>query len=148
MSRLDNARKFRKEFEANKKATQKLIRADQLTDEEKLELIEIYEDWKVGEALSIGDYRKHNGKLYEVIQGHTTQADWTPASVPALWKEITPATTDEGTEIVPDWVQPAGAHDAYKKGDKVLFEGKVYESLIDGNAHSPAANPAGWREVI
>ena len=43
--------------------------------------------------------------------------------------------------------EPTGAHDAYKKGDRVLFNGSVYESLIDGNAYSPTAYPAGWKLI-
>ena len=35
----------------------------------------------------------------------------------------------------------------YKKGDRVLFNGSVYESLIDGNAYSPTAYPAGWKLI-
>ena len=34
-----------------------------------------------------------------------------------------------------------------KKGDRVLFNGSVYESLIDGNAYSPTAYPAGWKLI-
>ena len=49
-------------------------------------------------------------------------------------------------EVIPDWVQPDSTN-AYTKGDKVRFEGKVYESLIDNNVWSPAAYPAGWKEV-
>lgn len=45
----------------------------------------------------------------------------------------------------PEWVQPSGAHDAYKVGDKVTFAGSRYVSLINGNVWSPAARPAGWR---
>jgi len=33
-------------------------------------------------------------------------------------------------------------------GDKVMFDGKVYESVIDNNIWSPIAYPSGWREVI
>lgn len=57
-----------------------------------------------------------------------------------------PSQEPEPAEI-PDWVQPTGAHDAYNKGDKVRYNGKVYESLIDGNVWSPDVYPAGWREV-
>ena len=32
-------------------------------------------------------------------------------------------------------------------GDKVRFEGKIYESLIDANTYSPSAYPLGWQEV-
>jgi hypothetical protein len=38
-----------------------------------------------------------------------------------------------------------GAHDAYKIGDRVRFEGKVYESTIDANVWSPLVY--GWQEV-
>lgn len=48
---------------------------------------------------------------------------------------------------IPEWVQPTGAHDAYNAGDKARYNGKVYESLIDGNVWSPDVYPAGWREV-
>lgn len=28
-----------------------------------------------------------------------------------------------------------------------MFDGKVYESLINNNIWSPAAYPAGWQEI-
>ena len=59
----------------------------------------------------------------------------------------TTPTEPETPETIPDFVQPTGAHDAYKKGDKVKFEGKIYESLIDANSYSPSAYPAGWKEI-
>ncbi|GAB3042289.1 carbohydrate-binding protein [Sediminivirga luteola] len=43
-----------------------------------------------------------------------------------------------------EWVQPARAHDAYRDGDVVLYDGRVYRSLIDGNAWSPDVYPGGW----
>lgn len=58
------------------------------------------------------------------------------------WRE----NVEEGSGPA-DWVQPTGEHDAYKKGDRVSFEGGVYESLIDENTWSPTAHPAGWKSV-
>ena len=29
-----------------------------------------------------------------------------------------------------------------------MFEGKVYESLIDNNVWSPSSYPQGWQEVV
>lgn len=56
--------------------------------------------------------------------------------------------TDEGaTTEVKDFVQPTGAHNAYNKGDKVLFDEKVYVSTIDGNVWSPSVYPNGWEIV-
>lgn len=46
---------------------------------------------------------------------------------------------------VKDFVQPTGAHDAYNVGDRVKYNGHVYESLIAGNNYSPDAYPQGWK---
>lgn len=48
-------------------------------------------------------------------------------------------------ELVPDFVQPTGAHDAYNIGDKVKFDGVVYISLIDANVWHLNDYPAGWQ---
>ena len=42
--------------------------------------------WKAGEAVVVGDRRYYNGNWYTCRQSHTTQADWTPDVVPALWE--------------------------------------------------------------
>lgn len=55
---------------------------------------------------------------------------------------------EPAAETYPEWVQPLGAHDAYKIGDRVTFNGKVYESVIAANVWSPAVYPAGWKEVV
>ena len=136
------------DLDKTKKATRKLVFASDLSQEELDDLMDLYEDWEAGENVNVGDIRKYNGKLYRVIQAHTTQADWTPDSVPALMNEYTPPTTESGEEIIPDFKQPTGAHDAYNKGDKVIFEGKVYESVIDGNTWSPTDYPQGWKEIV
>lgn len=114
------------------------------------------------DAYNLGDIVSYNGKLYKSIINANV---WAPDAYPAGWEEYTESTSggdsgetgggDSGTtepetpptETIPDFVQPTGAHDAYKKGDKVKFEGKIYESLIDANTYSPSAYPAGWKEV-
>lgn len=110
------------------------------------------------DAYNIGDIVSYNGKLYKSIINANV---WAPDVYPAGWEEYTESAGGGGTtepteptepetpptETIPDFVQPTGAHDAYKKGDKVKFEGKIYESLIDNNAYSPSAYPAGWKEI-
>lgn len=58
----------------------------------------------------------------------------------------------EGEEVVveeyPEYVQPLGGHDAYRKGAKITFNGKKYVSLIDGNNWTPIDYPQGWEEVV
>ena len=50
--------------------------------------IELYPVWAVGLAVEVGQRYQYNGKLYKVVQAHTTQADWTPDVTPALWTVI------------------------------------------------------------
>lgn len=130
-----------------RKAVKSLVKIDELAPEDIADLVALYEPWEEGESLAVGDIRSYDGKLWEVIQAHTTQGDWTPPTVPALFKEVAPAQTEEGEEIVPEWKQPTGGHDAYNIGDKVLFEGKVYESVIDANTWSPTDYPQGWKVI-
>ena len=83
--------------------------------------------------------------------------DWTVSHGGKTWVSLTPANVWEPgvsgwREIIedgaaPEWVQPTGAHDAYNTGDRVAFEGNVYESLIDANTWSPTDYPAGWERV-
>ena len=123
------------------KYKQALLEAE-LTIEQMLNLIEIYPDWEPGINYSTGTLVKYKSQLYEVIApGHISQDDWTPDVTPALFKKIIP----EG--VILEWVQPTGSHDAYNTGDKVTFNGIVYESLIDGNVWSPASYPAGWKNI-
>lgn len=56
-------------------------------------------------------------------------------------------TTTEGT-TASEWRQPTGAHDAYMKGDIMIYtDGKIYKSLIDNNVWSPDVYPDGWELV-
>lgn len=111
------------------------------TDEEKLEMISIYPYYMVGVPYTVGSEFQYQNQLYRVLQAHTSQIDWIPSSTPALYLKIEPAG------VVPEWVQPTGAHDAYNTGDHVMFKTLEYVSLIDANVWSPTAYPAGWQLV-
>lgn len=131
---MKKARDFNNRINSNLQATRKLIRVDELT-----ELIDLYETYQIDHAYNAGDVFKHDGKLYKVIQAHTSQTDWIPSVTLALYLSLMPK------DVIPEWRQPTGAHDAYSIGDKVIFNGQVYESLIDGNTWSPSAYPQGWK---
>lgn len=110
-----------------------------LADEDALQAVELFPQWVTGHAYAVDERLQYKNVLYRVVQAHTSQADWMPDKTPALFVTV---SLDEW----PEFVQPTGAHDAYKKGDKVTFEGKHYISLIDANVYSPTAYPAGWQE--
>lgn len=109
-----------------------------LTDEQAVEVIDLYMPWVVGEAVAVGDMRRDEGKLYRCLQAHTTQADWKPALVPALWAVVS-------VEEWPEWVQPTGAHDAYALGAKVSHKDKHWVSEMDANVYEPGVY--GWTEA-
>lgn len=102
----------------------------------------LFSQWRGnGVSYEIDDKVVHDGKLYKVIQSHTSQNDWNPLVAVSLFVEIAPPG------VIPEWTQPAGAHDAYNTGDEVMFEGTHYRSLIDANVWSPTAYPQGWEVV-
>ena len=114
-----------------------------LSDDTAIDALDLFPEWRAGEQYAADDRVRYGEKLYRVVQAHTSQADWTPDIVPALFAPILPG--QDGTEPG-EWVQPDSTN-PYKKGDRVIFEGHVYESLIDGNVWSPSAYPAGWQLV-
>lgn len=96
-----------------------------------------YKPWEYGEVVSIGDRRSYEDVLYEV---HNAAGDnlYPPSEVPAVWKRV-------WVEEWPEWVQPAGAHDAYAKDSKVTHNGKRWISNADGNVWEPGVY--GWTET-
>lgn len=186
--------------------------AASLGEDDALMIASVYPDWdgnnrpyKTGAWVKYGVDTMGDARLYQVLQDHTSQSQWTPDTATSLYKRVgisadgtpkwvqpvgatdaynkgdvvehngskwvsdidanvwepgvygwtkqggtqptEPETPGTPTDNIKDFVQPSGAHDTYAKGDKVRFNGKVYESLIDNNAYSPSAYPAGWKEI-
>lgn len=119
----------------------KYVLINSLTAEELQSVVGLYPEFIVGKAYAINEICSYAGVLYRVVQAHTSQGDWLPAAVPALYTPYTPPGQ------VAAWRQPTGAQDAYNIGDKVLFNGKVYESLINANVWSPTDYAAGWKAI-
>ena len=110
-----------------------------LTNTDALDAIELFPRWSVNTEYKINDRFSYHNKLYRVAQAHTSQSDWLPDSTPALYVEITPPGA------IPVWKQPAGAHDAYQRDDKVHYpteNNPIYISIIDNNVWAP--NVYGW----
>ena len=100
---------------------------------------EVGKAYKVKEVFAYGENSVGDPQLYQVLQDHTSAAEWTPDTAKSLYKAI--GVTEEG---YPEWVQPLGATDAYNTGDIVSYNGTLYRSTIDGNVWAPDAYPAGW----
>lgn len=116
--------------------------AQSLDDAAALEAVVLFPAWKPDTDYAAGQKVRHAGILYAVLQAHTSQDGWTPDAAPSLFARVLIPDPD----VIPEWEQPDSTN-PYMRGDRVRFEGKVYESLIDNNVWSPAAYPAGWQEV-
>ena len=117
------------------------VNFDSLTDEQALQVPNVFPLWKVGVQYLVGERILFDGKLYKVLTQHKSQEDWQPDVAPSLFAKVI-----VGTDQPLEWQQPNSTN-PYMKGDKVLFNGKVYASLIDNNVWSPTDYPAGWEEL-
>lgn len=106
-------------------------------DSTALDVIELFPLYKVNHSYGKGDRFKYQDKLYRVKQPHTSQADWNPAELPALYALVS-------IEEWPEWVQPLGAEDAYDFGAKVTHNGKKWVSSEKNNVWEPGVY--GWDE--
>lgn len=149
---LEDLAKRQEEQEQSIKSILKTITlAKDLSKDQKEEILSRYEEYKIGKEYKEKDKFIFDGKIYEVIQEHRSQTTWIPSSTPSLYTEfLNVKIKDEAgntSEVVAEFKQPTGAHDAYNKGDKVSFEGGIYESTIDSNTFSPSQYPEGWKKI-
>lgn len=93
------------------------------------------------DAYPVGAVVTHQGKTWESTMPANA---WEPGV--SGWREQAVADLETGEQTVPEYRQPTGGHDSYGIGDRVTWNGNVYQSLIDGNVWTPDAYPAGWKK--
>lgn len=77
--------------------------------------------------------------LYKCVQSHTSQSDWRPKDVPALFTRVA-----YPNEIL-EWVQPTGAQDAYSIDTQVIHNGFYWTSIVPDNVWEPSDSvPTLW----
>ena len=111
-----------------------------MTDEEAVERAILFSNWVSGKAYTIGERVRYGGRIFKVLQNHTSQDDWTPSRAPSLFAEVLTSENGEPQE----WQQPSSTN-PYLTGDKIIYNGLIYESLIDNNVWAPDAYPDGWK---
>lgn len=110
-------------------------------DEIALTIPELYDPWKSDVEYTVGVRVRYDDALYRCLTAHTSQETWTPTDAPSLWTKV----LIPDPEVIPEWEQPDSTN-PYMKGDKVTYEGKIWESTIDNNVWKPGEY--GWVEVI
>lgn len=132
------------------------VLSTELSDEQRNTILDRYRIIQVGDTVQPNEVVNIDGELFKMVQGSPvtieTESWLREASIfsPFLQKKVV-IEGENGEEVevdvVDEFVQPLGGHDAYQAGDKVVFEEKVWVSLIDNNVWSPSSHPSGWEEV-
>lgn len=132
------------------------LQAKSLPDDYALEVSALYDEWNAGQTYYgpdqetgyAGDRIRYRGILYKVLQGHVSQADWTPDVTPSLYAKVLPGQEgNEPEEGYAEWVQPDSTN-GYSMGDKVVHNGHLWESIVDSNVDEPGTdNGFRWKDL-
>ncbi len=107
-----------------------------ITDEQKQELDNLARQNAKAEN-SYASVQEQINRIYEKLDS---------IEVRVAKLEETEGTSEPENEY-PEYVQPQGAHDAYKIGDKITYKGKKYICQMNGCVWTPDDYPKGWQEV-
>lgn len=95
-------------------------------DNTALRMTEFYPEWAADTEYTIGYKVQRNGKLWRVLQAHTSQAGWEPENAASLWTEI--CESHAGTLEDPI---PYSGNMALESGKYYSQDGKVYRCIRD-----------------
>ena len=110
--------------------------ATTLTDEVALTVPEMFPKW-TARAYAMGERARYQGILYKCVQAHPANETYTPDVAVSLWARV---LNDE----IREWEQPDSTN-PYMTGDRVCYQGHVWESTIDYNVYAP--DVYGWEIV-
>lgn len=89
-----------------------------LPDADAVETPELFPTWEVGHQYKIDDRFQWDGKLYKVLQAHTSQENWVPDATPSLYAEVPkPGQGETPEDPIP------------YSGNMALVNGKYYEQF-------------------
>lgn len=116
----------------------------------KIEESYIKSDLSEEEKTSLETLAREKAKPENSYASFQTQIDELAERISKIEEALKEDSSDgeEETEEYPEYVQPTGAHNAYKIGDKRTFNGKKYICKLDNCVWSPSEYPAAWEEVI
>lgn len=115
-----------------------------LSDEQAIAAPVLFPVWQANTQYKIGDRIRYEGKLYKVVQDHTSQLGWEPILAPSLFAAL---LIDEISKKILEWVQPDSTN-GYFKDDKVIHNGKFWISIQSDNVWEPGIEGTPWEEYI
>ena len=94
----------------------------------------------------IDDLAQQIKLLKETVEANAQGTSALKDAVEKLGGIVTTPTVQPEEEY-PEYKQPTGAHDAYKIGDKISYDGKHYECIFDNCVWNPDEYPQGWKLI-
>lgn len=131
------------------------MQAQSLDDAQALEVAALYDEWSGKGVKYYGpddpegnpqSRVRFQGNLVKCISTHTSQPGWAPNAAPSLWAVILPGQDGSGVEVG-IWQQPDSTN-GYSTGDRVIYNGHLWESLVDDNVDVPGTdNGFRWKDL-
>lgn len=103
-------------------------------DNTAMRMKEFYPEWTANTAYTVGYKVQRNGKLWRVVQAHTSQAGWEPENAASLWEQIN--ETHAGTLEDPI---PYEGNMALENGKYYMQDYAIYLCIRD--TVNPVYNP-------
>lgn len=97
------------------------INALPVDDNTALRMKSFYPEWAENNAYSAGFKVQHSGKLWRVVQAHTSQTGWEPENTASLWEQVNETHTGELADPI-----PYDGNMALENGKHYIQNGAIY----------------------
>lgn len=136
---LENSRSLT-EAEVSRMLIAQQINTLTVDDNTALRMLSFYPEWSPGTTYAVGFKAQRGGKLWRVIQAHTSQAGWEPENAASLWEQIN--ETHAGTLEDPI---PYSGNMALESGKYYIQDYTIYLCTRDTGipVYSPLADLVG-----
>ena len=106
-------------------------------DNTALRMLAFYPEWAAGAAYTVGHKVRRNGKLWRVVQAHTSQEGWEPENAASLWEQINETHAGTMDDPIPYSGNMALTNGLYYMQNWVIYKctrdtgNPVYHALSD-----------------
>ena len=106
-------------------------------DNTALRMLDFYPEWAADTAYSVGFKVRRDGKLWSVVQAHTSQTGWEPETAASLWEQINETHAGTIDDPIPYSGNMALTNGLYYMQDWVIYlctrdtGNPVYHALSD-----------------
>lgn len=91
-------------------------------DNTALRMLPFYPEWAAGTAYTVGYKVRKDGKLWRVVQAHTSQTGWEPENAASLWEQINETHAGTMDDPIPYSGNMALTNGLYYMQDRVIYK--------------------------